>query len=160
MCQLVLVLLHSTQLLVVLSWHAKADPTPIPDQTQQDSRKHQFSGLNWLRNVIKWALNYIPEPIKHIKTSVFCYAVQFRSGIKLGSAFACHDKTTSKLSLTSFKVWFFYVLPPLGQNGSLHDDVIHVALIAQSRIANYQLPTSSGQSRSNSSFVGFLIWTF
>ena len=82
-------------------------------KTQQDNRKHQFV-LNWLRNVIKCTLNYIPEPIKHTKTSVFCYAVTFHSEIRLGSASVCHDKTTCKLSLTSSEVWFFYVLPPLG----------------------------------------------
>ena len=39
-----------------------------------------FIVLNWLRNVIKCASNYIPEPIKHTKTSVFCYPVEFWSG--------------------------------------------------------------------------------
>ena len=48
-------------------------------------------------------INYIPEPIKHTKTGVFCYAVKFRSGIGVGSAIVCHDKTTSKLSLTRSK---------------------------------------------------------
>ena len=66
-----------------------------------------FSVFNWLRNVIWCALNYIPEPIKHTKTSVFWCAVKFRSGIRLGSPYVCHDKTTSKLSLTSSEVWFF-----------------------------------------------------
>ena len=79
-------------------------PSPNPTKTQQDSRKHQFSVLNWLRNVIKCASNYIPEPIKHTKTSVFCCAVKFCSGIWLGSPYVCHDKTTSKLSLTSSEV--------------------------------------------------------
>ena len=32
----------------------------------------------------------------------------------------------------------------MGHNGSPYDYVIHVALIARSRVANYQLPTSSG----------------
>ena len=36
-------------LLVVLLLHTEADPSPIPAR----SRKHQFSVLNWLRNVIK-----------------------------------------------------------------------------------------------------------
>ena len=58
----------------------EADPSLIPNQTQQDSRKHHFSVLNWLRNVIKCTLNYISEPIKYTKTSVFCYAVKFCSG--------------------------------------------------------------------------------
>ena len=31
----------------------------------------------------------------------------------------------------------------MGHNGSPYDDVIHVALIVRSRVANYQLPTSS-----------------
>ena len=57
-----------------------------------------------LKNVIKCALNYIPEPIKHTKTSVFCYAFEFHSGIRQGSASMCQDKTTSKLSLTSSKI--------------------------------------------------------
>ena len=85
----------------------KLIPARSPTKTQQDSRKDQFNGLNglnWLRNVIKCTLDYILEPIKRTKTSVFCYAVTFRSGIGLGSAIVCHDKTTNKLSLTSFKV--------------------------------------------------------
>ena len=49
-------------------------------------------------------MNYIPEPIKHTKTSIFWYAVKFRSGIGLGSAFVCHDKTTGKLSVTSSEI--------------------------------------------------------
>ena len=61
----------------------KLIPAGSLTKTQQDSRKHQFSVLNWLRNVIKCALNYISEPIKHTKTSVFCYAVKFQSGIGL-----------------------------------------------------------------------------
>ena len=88
-----------------------------PTKTQQDSRKHQFSVLNWLRNVIKCALNYIPEPIKDTKTTFFCYAVKFRLGIGLGSASVCHDKTTSKLSLTSSMQGLISLVPhtPFGK---------------------------------------------
>ena len=32
------------------------------------------------------------------------------------TSYVCHGKTTSKLSLSSSEVWFFYVLPPLGEN--------------------------------------------
>ena len=32
----------------------------------------------------------------------------------------------------------------MGHNGSPYNYVIHAALIARSRVANYQLPTSSG----------------
>ena len=51
-------------------YNTEADPN-------QDSRKHQFSVLTWLRNVIKCALNLIPEPIMHTKTmQCFCYPVE------------------------------------------------------------------------------------
>ena len=32
----------------------------------------------------------------------------------------------------------------MGHSGSLYDYIIHVALIVRLRVANYQLPTSSG----------------
>jgi len=84
--------------------------------------------LNWLRNVIKCALNYIPEPIKHTKTSVFCYAVTFRSGIGLGSAIVCHDKAF----VDQLQGLIFYVLPPLDCTGcftELHTPGSHSACV-------------------------------
>ena len=42
----------------------------------------------------------------------------------------------------------------IGHNGSLYDDVIHVALIAWSRVANYKLPTSSGSRLNTRNFPG------
>ena len=74
--------------------------------------------FNWLRNVIKCALNYIPEPIKDTKTTFFCYAVKFRLGIGLGSPSVCHDKTTSKLSLTSSMQGLISLVPhtPFGKS--------------------------------------------
>ena len=64
--------------------------------------------LNWLRNVIKWALNYIPEPIKYTKTS---YLVGCHLGISLGSASVCYNKTTSKLLLDQDLIFFFFFCP-------------------------------------------------
>ena len=55
--------------------------------------------LNWLGNVSQCTLNYS-------KSSVFCFAVEFCLGIRLGSAYVYYNKTTSKLWLTSSKIWF------------------------------------------------------
>ena len=87
----------------VIAYRSSSQPDPRP-KLNRIAENTGFSVLNWLRNVIKCALNYIPEPIKHTKTSVFCYAVEFCSGIGLGSPYVCHDKTTSKPSLTSSEV--------------------------------------------------------
>ena len=35
--------------------------------------------------------------LKHTKTGIVCYPVEFSSGIRLGSAFVCHNRTTSEL---------------------------------------------------------------
>ena len=89
-------------MLVFLFSRTVADPSLIPAwslrKAQQGSRKHKFSILNWFRNDIL-------QPIKHTKTSVFHFLVEFCSGIRLGSATVCHHRTTSKLSFTSSKVW-------------------------------------------------------
>ena len=47
----------------------------------------------------------------------------------------------------------------MGHNGSTDDDIIHVALIAQACIVNYQLPTSSATVPSNitSTFSAVLV---
>ena len=37
-----------------------------------------------------------------------CYSVECCLGIRLGSASVCHNKTTSKLSLTSSKIWSLF----------------------------------------------------
>ena len=62
--------LAKDSLLVFVLEHTEADPSLILSKTQQGSRKHQFSMLNWLRNVIKCALNYIPEPIKLVFSAI------------------------------------------------------------------------------------------
>ena len=43
----------------------------------------------------------------------------------------------------------------MGHNGSPYDYVIHAALIVRSRVANYQLPTSSGFASALSALASF-----
>ena len=59
--------------------------------------------FDWLKHVIKCPLNYIPEPIKVVFSAMLL-------SFAWGSASVCYNKTTNKLSFTTSKRWFFYVL--------------------------------------------------
>ena len=59
--------------------------------------------FDWLKHVIKCPLNYIPEPIKVVFSAMLL-------SFAWGSASVCYNKTTNKLSFTTSKRCFFYVL--------------------------------------------------
>ena len=59
---------------------AKADPCLISMQNLTRWQKTWFSILNWLENLIKGPLNYIPEAIKHTKPVLSAFLLSWESG--------------------------------------------------------------------------------
>ena len=67
-------------LLVVLSWHTEGDPSPIPEWNFTAQQKTLVLVYNWLKNVIWYALNYIPEPTKQTKLMFSAILLSFGRG--------------------------------------------------------------------------------
>ena len=72
-------LVNESLLVVVMAHRSWSEPNPQP-KLNSIAENTGFSVLNWIRNVIYCALNYIPEPIKHTKLVFSAILLSFGRG--------------------------------------------------------------------------------